>query len=98
MDVDKHDDPRELYWAAAAEYDVVEKRFLEFRKSLEKHYRDVLDSFIHDARRASDNVKYALKHKEFPVRGKPDLGWKDYNDTRVNIGLMRLILEVRQGN
>ena len=92
--VDKYDDPRELYQAAVAEYDVVEKRFLEFRRSLEKHHRDVLGCFIHAARGAYNNLYYALENKELPVRGKPDLRWKDYNDTRANIGLMRLILEL----
>ena len=93
--VDKYDDPRELYQAAVAEYDVVEKLFFEFRNSLEKHHRDVLNYFIHDARGAHGNLRYALKNNELPVRGKPDLRWKDYNSTRANIGLMRLILELR---
>lgn len=92
--VGKYDNPRELYQAAVAEYDVVEERFLGFRDSLEKHHRDVLGCFIHDARRAHSNLRYALKNKELPVRGKPDLRWKDYSDTRDNIGLMRLILEL----
>ena len=95
--VDKYDDPQELYRAAVAEYDVVEERFLKFRASLEKHHRDVLDYFIHDARGAHNNLRYALKNKELPGRGRPDPRWKDYNGTRANIGLMRLILELSRG-
>ena len=93
--VDKYDNPRELYRAAVAEYDVIEERFLKLRDSLEKHHRDVLGYFIHNARGAYNNVYFALENKELPVRGKPDLRWKDYNDTRANIGLMRLILELK---
>lgn len=95
--VDKFDDPRELYEAAAAEYDVVEKKFLEFRDTLEKHHRKTLGDFIHDIRRASDNLKYAIKRNEFPVRGILDVRWQDYNGTRTSIGLMRLILELARG-
>ena len=92
--VDRYDNPRELYQAAAAEYAVVEERFLEFRASLEKHHRDILGHFIHDARGAHNNLRYALQNNELPASGRPDPRWKDYNDTRASIGLMRLILEL----
>lgn len=92
--VDKFDDPQELFEATVAEYDSVYENFWAFRNSLEKHHRNVIDDFIHNAGRDRDHLEYSLKKKRLPTRGKASAHWMRYNATRQAIGLMRLLLEL----
>ena len=87
-------DPKELFEAVTSWYNTVFDKFRKFRvSSLGKKHRDTLDSFLHEAMRASSTLEFCLANDNLPEHGRSSMKWVDYNKTLTNIGLMELLLE-----
>ena len=90
-----NENPKELLEAAVSWYNTVYEQFKKFRRSpLGKKYKKPLDSFLHEAMRASSALEYCLATDNLPEYGRSSMRWVDYNKTLTNIGLMELILEL----